>query len=154
MKIIVVSIAASMLLVCCKPEQEKQDSGNKPLTEMEVRNFINQYDGMWSTRDTASMKKAMADNYIYFTSTGSTMYRGRIISWFSPADKYKIDTATRSEISIHLNGNTAIVSSRWKGSGTFAGERFRDDQRCSLVIQRVKGELKILSEHCTQIATK
>jgi ketosteroid isomerase-like protein len=151
MKIIFLSITVSLLLVHCSPE-EKKDPGSKPLTESEVRNFVNSYDAMWRRRDTASMKKAMADNYIYFTSSGSTIYRGRIISWFTPADKYIVDTAIRSEVSIHLNGNTAIVSSRWKGSGSFSGQRFRDDQRCSLVVERIKGELKVISEHCTQIA--
>lgn len=143
--------ALSIMLICCSPGQDKNEQGTNPITESEARNFITAYDGMWARRDTTAMKKTMADSYIYFTSTGTTMYRGRIISWFKPADKYIVDTAIRSEISVHLNGNTAIISSRWRGSGSFEGTRFRDDQRCSLVIQKIKGQLKLLSEHCTQV---
>ncbi|HET6766987.1 MAG TPA: nuclear transport factor 2 family protein [Chitinophagaceae bacterium] len=121
------------------------------LTEKEIRDFVNDYDNMWAKRDTASMKEAMADNYIYFTSVGSITDRKQILGWFVPADKYKVDTATRTEIDVTIHGNTAIVSSRWIGSGSFDGEKFRDDQRCSLTIQKEEGKLKLISEHCTQI---
>src|SRR5687767_4800793 len=40
------------------------------LTETEVVEFIKLYDGIWVSRDTISMKQAMDEQYIYFTSTG------------------------------------------------------------------------------------
>ena len=83
---------------------------------------MNDYDNLWAKRDTAALKEAMADSYIYFTSVGSTTDRKEILGWFVPADKYKVDTAIRSEIGITIHGNTAIVSSRWIGSGSFDGE--------------------------------
>ena len=126
----------------------------EPLTEKEVTDFVRHYDDIWTKRDTTGMKKAMSENYIYFTSTGNTSTRDRIISWFVPADKYQVDTAVRSEIHVIINENVAVVSSRWIGSGSFDGERFRDDQRCSLTIQKVNGELKLISEHCTQISNQ
>ena len=124
---------------------------NEGLTEKEVTDFITHYDNLWARRDTSGMKEAMAENYIYFTSVGSTTDGIRIISWFTPADKYKVDNALRTEINVIINGNTAVVSSRWVGSGSFDGEKFNDDQRCSLTIQKVNDRLKLISEHCTQI---
>lgn len=137
----------------CTTKSEKESNENI-ITEKEVKDFVNGYDNMWAKRDTTAMKEAMAENYIYFTSTGNTSTRDRIISWFTPADKYTVDTAMRSEITIAINGNAAIVSSRWIGAGSFDGERFRDDQRCSLTIQKEKGKLKLISEHCTQIVNQ
>ena len=128
-----------------------QPANENVLTEKEVRDFVNRYDDLWAKRDTTGMKDVMAENYIYFTSAGSTTDRKKIISWFSPADKYIINTATRSEIGVTINGNTAVVSSRWIGSGSFEGEQFKDDQRCSLTIQKENGKLKLIAEHCTQI---
>jgi hypothetical protein len=142
---------ASILLVACA-DQGKTDE-NK-LTEKEVIDFVKHYDDLWAKRDTTGMKKAIAENYIYFSSTGNTTTRDRIISWFTPADKYKVDSAVRSEISVTINDNTAIVSSHWVGSGSFGGEKFKDDQRCSLTIQKVNGKLKLISEHCTQIVNQ
>src|SRR5215204_2617812 len=124
-------------------ERSAQPANENVLTEKEVINFVNDYDNMWAKRDTTAMKEAMAENYIYFTSVGNTSDRKRIISWFTPADKYKVDTAARSEISVAIHGNTAVVSSRWIGSGSFDNERFRDDQRCSLIIQKQMGKLKL-----------
>ena len=97
------------------------------------------------------MKNIIDENYVYFTSTGAVITRKDIISWFTPADKYKIDTASRSEISIAIHGNTAIVKSRWIGSGTFGDEKFNDDQRCGLVLKKSGGQIRIISEHCVQI---
>src|SRR5688572_18975982 len=100
------------------------------LTETEVREFITAYDKAWEGRDTTAMREMMHDSYIYFSSTGNTTDREKIIGWFTPADKYKMDTAYRNEISVILNGNTAIVNTHWVGSGTFGEEKFDDDQRC------------------------
>ncbi len=124
------------------------------LTETEVKDFITNYDKAWENRDTATMKEIMADKYIYFTSTGDTRTRDNIISWFTPADKYNVETAYRNEVRITLNGNTAVVSSHWIGKGVFGTEKFNDDQRCGLVIQKINGKIKIISEHCVQIERK
>ena len=138
------------LLTACTDKTSRQEK----LSEQEVVDFIKHYDDLWAKRDTTGMKEAMAENYIYFTSAGSTTDRKKIISWFSPADKYIVDTAIRSEIAITINGNTAVVSSRWVGSGSFEGESFKDDQRCSLTIQKADGKLRLIAEHCTQIVNQ
>lgn len=151
MRISILSAAAVIFFLSCNTIQKKHTE-DIPLTEAEVKDFIRQYDAMWASRDTGLMKQAMDDQYIYFTSTGSTRKRSDMISWFTPADKYKVEKAERSEISIQLRENTAIVSSRWVGNGSFGSETFNDDQRCGLVIQKIGGKLKLLAEHCTQIA--
>jgi hypothetical protein len=43
------------------------------------------------------------------------------------------------------------VSSRWKGQGAYDGQPFHDDQRCSIILARVKQQWLVVSEHCTQI---
>ena len=151
-KSILLLIMPAFLVSC--DDQEDDDETPDTLTQQEVAQFIKHYDDLWAKRDTTGMKKAMAENYLYFSSTGSTTTREKIISWFTPANKYKVDTAIRSEISVIINDNIAIVNSRWVGSGSFDGEKFSDDQRCSLTIQKVKEGLKLISEHCTQIVTQ
>jgi len=142
----IVTIATS-----CNDEKRANEK-IESLSEKEVKEFIRSYDDIWARRDTSLMKEAMSDNYIYFSSTGRTIDRNSILGWFNPSDKYKVDSSARSEINISIEGNTAIVSSRWVGNGSFAGEKFEDDQRCGLIIRKKNGKLKILSEHCTQIS--
>jgi len=151
MKLFVAIMSFVVLFMACRNSRQSP-AGKDALTETEVLDFINHYDQSWGARDTSRMKELMDDHYIYFTSTGKTSNRKAIIGWFTPADKYKVDTAVRSEITVmRLKDNTAIVSSRWTGSGTFGEEKFNDDQRCGLVIQKTGGKLKLISEHCTQI---
>ena len=143
-------MALIVMLASCNEQQEIKKS--ESLSEKEVEEFIMSYDEMWARRDTNLMKETMSDSYIYFSSTGRTIDRKSIMDWFNPADKYKVDSVSRNEIKITIEGSTAIVSSRWVGSGSFGGEKFEDDQRCGLVIRKENGKLKILSEHCTQIS--
>lgn len=143
-------VMVAAFCIACTNQSRYTDKENV-LTEKEIMEFVSRYDDMWARRDTTAMKEAISENYIYFTSTGNTYSRERIISWFIPADKYKVNTAARSEIRITIHGNTAVVGSRWIGSGTFGNERFSDDQRCSLVIKKENDQLRLISEHCTQI---
>ena len=145
-----VVLVAFMMISCNANNPGSATVGS--LTESEVRNFLDAYDKAWGERDTTAMKEMMDEKYTYFTSEGSTQTRNKILSWFTPADKYKVDTAFRNEVAITLNNNIAIVSSRWVGNGTFGSEKFNDDQRCGLVIQKINGTLKIVAEHCVQIA--
>lgn len=147
---IAIILAVAMLTGC--QTESKRPIDKDLLTEAEVIDFITKYDQAWSARDTTQMKEMMDSSYIYFTSTGKTTDRTAIIGWFTPADKYKVDTAVRSEVRVvQIKSNTAIVSSRWVGNGTFGDEKFDDDQRCGFVIRKEDGQLKLLSEHCTQI---
>lgn len=140
------------LLTACTLHESKGKTSADILTEKEVTDFVARYDGAWKSRDTTLMKEIMDERYTYFTSRGSTITRQSIISWFAPADKYRVDSAARSEITItYLHGNTAIVSSRWIGSGSFGEEQFRDDQRCGLVLEKKDGKVRIVAEHCIQI---
>lgn len=148
----IILIAFIILVAASCNEQQKETKNPEALSEKEVKEFIISYDDMWARRDTSLMKGAMSDNYIYFSSTGRTIDRKSIMDWFNPADKYKVDSVARNEINITIEGNTAIVSSRWVGQGSFGGEKFDDDQRCGLVIRKQNRKLKILSEHCTQIS--
>ena len=150
MRFIAIWITSSIFLFSCQWDQQVGKNDGL-LTEAEVKDFIGKYDRLWASRDTTGMKQAMDENYIYFTSTGSTIGRTDILSWFNPVDKYQVEKAERTEISIQINGNTAIVSSRWIGNGSFGEEKFNDDQRCGLVIQKANGRLVLVAEHCTQI---
>ncbi|HET9431191.1 MAG TPA: nuclear transport factor 2 family protein [Chitinophagaceae bacterium] len=146
---IITGSAVLFLLIQCNVAEKKE--AQEIITEAEVKDFIIRYDGSWSDRDTNRMKQLMDTQYLYFSSTGSVFGRQNIMGWFDPPDKYKIDSAKRSEIGFIIDGNTAIVNSRWIGGGSFGNEKFRDDQRCGLVLHKKDGRIRIIAEHCTQI---
>lgn len=121
-----------------------------PRPEAEVISAVQAYDQAWNRKDAAGFERTLADEYVYFTSKGGVRSRQRWVE-FLGSPKYELASAERSEIAVHRTADVAVVSSRWKGHGSYDGKPFRDDQRCGLVLARSPEGWKVLSEHCTQI---
>jgi hypothetical protein len=95
----------------------------------------------------------MAPRYQYFTSRGEVRPRAEMLRFLGSRD-YVLQNASRSEVVVTRTGPVAIVSSRWRGRGTYQGNPFTDDQRCGLVWLQTAGIWQLLSEHCVQITAK
>jgi ketosteroid isomerase-like protein len=122
----------------------------KQSPEADVGQFVGKYDDAWNHKDTAAIERILAPDYVYFSSKGQVRSRQSLLEeLLSP--KYNLASAERTELKVYVTLGTAIVSSRWKGRGTFDGQEFHDDQRCSIVLVRAKQGWLVLSEHCTQI---
>jgi len=112
------------------------------------------YDGAWNRKDVTAVSRILADDYVYFSSTGGLTDRKATLTFLGSPD-YKLTFANRGEIeTLSKTDNISVVSSRWRGRGTYGKEEINDDQRCGLVFVRQKKQWKLLSEHCTQIVTK
>ena len=112
------------------------------------------YDSAWNKKDVAGVSRVLADEYVYFSSTGSLTDRKRTLEFLASPD-YKLTFVERSEIRVLSNDNkVAVFSSRWKGRGTYGKEEINDDQRCGLVFVKSGKNWKLLSEHCVQIVSK
>ena len=125
-------------------------AADKP-TDKQIRDLIQRYDAAWLKKDVAAVSKTMSPEYVYFSSDGKLRDRKWMLD-FLQKESYTLDRSERSEIEIHRTGSTAVVSSRWIGTGSYDGKPINDDQRCGIVLSRVKGRWLIVSEHCTQIA--
>jgi ketosteroid isomerase-like protein len=142
-----------MVTVSCEDNNTSAGSQGKDLSREEVLAFLHRYDEAWNGKQNKVVDSLYAPQYIYFTSVGGVSSRVRNLEILA-ADYYKLLTAKRTQIDVSIDGNTAIVSSRWQGSGIWKGEPFTDNQRCGLVIQKRGKELKLLSEHCVDISTE
>jgi ketosteroid isomerase-like protein len=115
---------------------------------------LSEYDRMWNAKDVKGVEQILADDYVYFSSTGGLTNRKATLEFLASPD-YKLTSVERSEIKILSQSETiAIVSSRWKGRGRYGKEEINDDQRCGLVFVKQKNAWKLLSEHCAQIVSK
>ena len=120
------------------------------ISREEVINVIRKFDNGWQHKNLASVDSVLSPSYIYFTQSGSTFSRDSVVAT-AGEDSYILHDMSRNEIEVTLDGNTAIVSTRWKGKGIYRGKYFDEDQRCSLTIVKKDGKVEILSEHCTPI---
>jgi ketosteroid isomerase-like protein len=140
-----------MAVVSCIAFCGASEAQNKQPPDADIIRFVERYDHAWNSKDAAAVNGVLANDYIYFSSKGAAESRQHMLDMLlSP--KYTLASAQRSEMEVHRTTSTAVVSSRWKGHGTYDGREFRDDQRCSIVLGREKQEWRVLSEHCTQIA--
>ena len=116
----------------------------------EVRRLIEEYDEAIGRKDRGTLEALMSREFVYFTSGGAVRSRWEFID-FLTSDAYEPEHRERSELQLLPHDGVVVIASRWRGHGTYAGTRFDDDQRCSLVVGQLRGEWKLLSEHCTPI---
>ena len=147
------TVFITLLSVACGSEDRSSQDLTNNLSEEEVIAFLGTYDSAWNSKNNRVVDSLYASKYQYFTSVGGVSSRARNLEILA-ADYYKVIAATRTEVDISIDGNIAIVSSRWQGNGIFKDEPFNDNQRCGLVIQKKGEELKLLSEHCVDISTE
>jgi ketosteroid isomerase-like protein len=122
----------------------------KPAPQEDVIHFIEEYDRAWNSKDASAVARLLAPDYVYFSSTGQVQSRQHMLDMMA-SPKYILASAERSEMKMYRMSGTAVVSSRWRGHGSYDGKEFRDDQRCSIVLVRDGQRWLVLSEHCTQI---
>ena len=132
-----------IMLQSCKPVQS-------PLTEDEVTNVINKFDDGWRNKNLSAVDSVLAPGYTYFTQSGGIFSRDSVVATAGQSS-YVLHDMSRTEFVVDLEDNTAIVSTRWKGKGSYRGTPFDEDQRCSIVVIKKDGKVEILSEHCTPI---
>ncbi len=121
-----------------------------PLTKEEVISVINRFDAGWKNKNLEAVDSVLAPSYIYFTQSGGIFERTSLVQT-AGSPEYTLDFFQRMEYQVELFENTAVVSTRWKGKGTYKGVYFDEDQRCSITIIKTNGQVTILSEHCTPI---
>ena len=118
-----------------------------------VLRLLKKYDAAWNKKDAATVGGVLATDYVYFTSTGGLSNRQETLD-FLVSPKYILTFVERNEIKAVRSGETIVVSSRWKGKGSYAEGEINDDQRCGQVFVRTGKSWKLLSEHCVQIVSK
>ena len=121
-----------------------------PLTTEEVIAVIKRFDEAWRTKNLQGVDSVLSPAYIYFTQSGGTFSRSNLVETAGSQD-YTLEKMDRHEYHVKLFENTAVVSTRWQGKGSYMGTPFDEDQRCSITIIKYDGKVEILSEHCTPI---
>jgi hypothetical protein len=105
----------------------------------------------WLAKDAATIEAMMAPEYTYIAPNGQVLDRERILAVVrSPS--YRLDRSTGSEVQITRFKDSAIVLRRSKSSGSYDGQAFTEDHRCSAVWLRRRGVWKLAWEHCSPIA--
>lgn len=135
---------STLLLDSCTTYQEEI------LTEQEVATIMGKFDKGWKEKNALLVDSVLSEKYLYFTQSGRTFTRQALVET-AGSDEYALQNMERENVTLQIEGNTAVVNTIWKGKGYYHGEAFNDKQRCSVTIVKYAGEVKILAEHCTPI---
>ncbi len=119
----------------------------------EVLQTLKKYDDAWNKKDLATVGKILAAEYIYFTSIGGLSTRRQTLDFLN-SPSYKLTFVERSEIKSYRTGDTVVISSRWKGRGSWEKGEINDDQRCGQVFVKNGKRWILASEHCVQIVSR
>jgi hypothetical protein len=104
----------------------------------------------WLAKDVAAIEARMAHEYTYIAPNGQVLDRERILA-IVRSRSYRLDRATRSDVRITRFKDSAIVLCRTQASGSYEGQTFTDDHRCSAVWLRRRGGWQLAWEHCSPI---
>ena len=120
------------------------------ITVEEAAAAIQQFDLDWKNKNPDGIDSLLAVNYLYFTQSGGVFDRTNLVKT-AGSKEYQLNSVVREQVSIVIEGNTAVVNTTWKGKGVYYGKSFDDYQRCSVTLIKERGKIFILSEHCTPI---
>jgi Domain of unknown function (DUF4440) len=137
-------LIASILLFACNIKQTTS------LTEDEAIDVIRKFDDGWRNKNMKEVDSALSPMYVYFTQSGGMFSRDSVVATAGEST-YELHDMSRSEFNVEIIANTAVVSTRWKGKGSYRGNPFDEDQRCSIVVVKKGDIVQIFSEHCTPI---
>jgi len=115
----------------------------------ELERLIQVWTSAWLEHDASTVERLMAPEYVYIAPNGQVFDRPAILGIIrSPS--YSVAWGRRTEVSIlPLGVDSAAVLSRWQGEGTYQGQPFKDDHRCTSVFVRRGREWQISLEHCS-----
>lgn len=132
--------------ISCNLQSSKKDI----LTEEEVKAVIDKFDEGWHYKKSNLVDSVLSPQYVYYTQSGKAFDRNAIVLT-AGSNEYSLQNMQRENLTMQIEGNTAVVNTIWKGKGIYHGEAFDDKQRCSITIVKHDGKVKILAEHCTPI---
>lgn len=145
--------AAFLLLTAPLAAQQKQ-AAPAISAEGTIRTLLTQYDSAWRRKDAAAMGALLAPTYLLFTATGDVGTRSQSLADLRSIG-FVMGRLQRSEVVVRFTGTSlAVVSSRWRTEGTFAGAPFKLDQRCGLVWNKAGNAWQLVSEHCIDIPVR
>ena len=87
--------------LCCLAVCGISSSQTTQTQEQEIDRFVQRYDEAWNQKDTASIERILAPEYVYFSSKGEVRSRQSLLDeLLSP--KYILASADRSEMRVYL----------------------------------------------------
>ena len=127
--------------------------------EKEILKFIADYDQAYVNKDISFVERVWADEYIISTETGSKGNRAESLEYArkdkaDPNPKYKLLSFKSVNDTIHISGNTAMVSGAYTSgivpTDDLKSEPHIDTGRYTMVLEKRNGNWMVIAEHFSE----
>lgn len=117
----------------------------------ELERFNRVWIAAWFEKDAATVDALMTPEYEYVGPNGQILDRTTILGIIrSPG--YALKSGSRSEVRmVEIAADVVAVTHRWQGTGSYDGESFTDDHRCTALWVRRKDQWLVAHEQCSPI---
>jgi len=119
----------------------------------DVEALLKAWQDAWFAKNGHAIAEMMSDDYIYVAPNGAVMDRSTILGVVDDPT-YALTGGAHTEMVVSMLGESAaMVRRRWKGSGTYRGQRFVEDHQCVTICDQSSGRWRIRYEQCSAVAT-
>lgn len=125
--------------------------------EKEILKFIADYDQAYLNKDIAFAERVWADDYVFSGEDGSTQNRAKALEETRKEianPTYKLLSIKSVNDSMHIAGNTAIVSGTWTSSivppDDLKAEPHIDNGRYTMALEKRGGKWLVIAEHISE----
>lgn len=106
----------------------------------------------WFEKDAAIVDDLMTSDYAYVGPKGQVIDRAGILKIIR-SSSYALESGSRTEVALlQIVPDVVLVKDRWQGTGTYEGQSFTDDHRCTRLWVRRKGKWRVAHEQCSAIS--
>jgi hypothetical protein len=124
------------------------------MMESELASLNDRWSRAWLERDSATVERMMADDYVYVAPNG-TVLDHRAIMGIIGSPSYRLDRTVRTEVIVRpIGADAAIIRHRSQSAGAYEGVAFEEDHRGVMVWARMDGEWRIVLEQHSSITSK
>ena len=118
--------------------------------EAVIRELEAKWDAASLKGDTAALDALFADSFITTDSDGKVRTKAEVLAGLKSGDM-KYQAAKADEIRVYLNGDTAIVSGRWKGKFTEKGKPMDVVERFTDTFVKRNGQWRCVASHASPL---
>jgi ketosteroid isomerase-like protein len=142
---------SGLVLGQTSPASRKQPE--RGLTEALVREILEvkrQYDAAQLANDGAWFERMLADDYVFIGADGVVSSKADFVRDMRSRDLIWKSVAVK-DVRVRIYGNTAVVTGRFFGEGTYKGSPLDERQRYTSVWIKRNGRWRGISEHGSKL---
>jgi ketosteroid isomerase-like protein len=150
MRTTIIPVALALLLMTTAVAAGPETSGP---TVDEVKKLDAQLNDAAVKRDTATMARHTADEYLLTDPTGEVSDKKAMLEGFN-SGAYGFESFTDSDVKARVYGDTAVVTGRTEIKGKVMGQDISGPYRFTRVYARSEGRWQMAAEQLTGIGKK